>query len=394
MNLAVVGCGYVAEFYAKTLGNYPALRLAGAYDSNAANLDAFVRLTSARRFGSLDELLADAGVDLVVNLTNPRSHFEVTRRSLEAGKHVYSEKPLGMTTAEAVQLADLAERRGLYLSSAPCSLLSETAQTLWHAIRSGVIGKVRLVYGNFDDGMIAPRLTPWIWVNESGMPWPAKDEFEVGCTVEHAGYILTWLGAFFGPARTVTSFASCQLPDKGIPVDVMAPDFTVGCIEYGDGVVARITCGLVAPRDKSLTIVGDDGVLFVGNVRHDAAPVYLRPAQRTPLQGRIVRRLQWLDRFLEARMITTGTDVLCQRRYSLSQRPPVRVVSYGKPVDFLRGPAEMAEAIQAGRPCRLSARFGAHLVELVERLQYPVRFGSDKQLDTTFPPIEPMDWAR
>jgi predicted dehydrogenase len=393
MNLAVVGCGYVAEFYAKTLSNYPSLRIVSAYDLKDRNLDAFVRLAGCRKMESLEAILSDAGVDLVINLTNPRSHFEVTRRSLEAGKHVYSEKPLGMTTAEATQLADLADQRGLYLSSAPCSLLSETAQTLWHAIRSGAIGKVRLVYANFDDGMIAPRLEPWAWLNQGGVPWPAKDEFEVGCTFEHAGYLLTWLGAFFGPATSITSFASCQLPDKGIPVDVMAPDFSVGCIEYGDGVVARLTCGIVGPRDKSLTIIGDDGTLFVGHVRHDAGPVFLRRAERTPWHARFAHRLAWLDRFIEARTTATVTATLFQRQYSLGRRPPDLFVSRRKPVDFMRGPAEMAQAIQEGRPCRLSARFGVHLVESVERLQYPGRFGSPA-LDTSFSPIEPLDWAR
>ena len=80
--------------------------------------------------------------------------------------------------------------------------------------------------------MIAPKLSPWSWRNESGVPWPAKDEFEVGCTYEHAGYILTWLAAFFGPATQGDLVCLVPDPDKGIAVDVMAPDFTVGCIEY------------------------------------------------------------------------------------------------------------------------------------------------------------------
>ena len=93
--------------------------------------------------------------------------------------------------------------------------------------------------------MIAPQMEPWTWMNSVGTPWPAKDEFEVGCTYEHAGYFLSWLLTFFGPARRVTSFASCQIPDKGIEVNEMAPDFTCGCIEFGNGVVARAVSRLV-----------------------------------------------------------------------------------------------------------------------------------------------------
>ena len=75
MNIAMVGCGYVAEFYGKTLGNYPKLQMVGAYDNNEKNLQAFCRRWSARPYTSMKQLLEDASVQLVLNLTNPRSHY-------------------------------------------------------------------------------------------------------------------------------------------------------------------------------------------------------------------------------------------------------------------------------------------------------------------------------
>lgn len=394
MKFAIVGCGYVSELYVKTLANHPELTLAGAYDTNDANLKAFLQLAPVKAYRDLDELCADPEIGLVVNLTNPRSHFEVTRRCLAARKHVYSEKPLGMTTAEATALAELADAQGLMLSSAPCSLLSEPAQTLGHAIRSGVIGRIRLVYANFDDGLIAPAMKPWTWRNGVGVPWPAKDEFEVGCTYEHAGYQLTWLAAFFGPVTRVTSFASCQIPDKGIPVDHMAPDFTVGCLEYGNGVVARLTCGLVAPRDKSLTIVGDDGVLFVGSVRDETAAVMVQARTMTRAQALLERVfLRPIDRFLSARAPWPGTHAFFQRRYVLGKAAPRRFAGESKRVDFMRGPGEMCEALREGRPSRLSSRLGVHVVELAERLQYPERFRDRPVVTSTFAPIAPVAWA-
>jgi len=394
MNIAFVGCGYVAGMYARTLEFHQNLKLAGAFDTNAANLDSFIANWPSKRFASLDELLGDAGVDAVLNLTNPRSHFEINRRCLEAGKHVYCEKPLALTAVEAVALAQLAAERRLNLSSAPCSVLSETAQTLGHAIRSNAIGRVRLVYANFDDGMIAPRQAPWNWRDDRGVAWPARDEFETGCTYEHAGYVLTWLCAFFGPARRVTAFSSVQIPDKGIAVDSMAPDFSVGCVEFGDGIVARVTCGLVAPRDKSLTIVGDDGVLTVGNVRDDAGPVFVRNYAKNRIEDGVARRMRPLVRWLEARLPASAIDMLLARRYSLADAVPGAVVAKEKPVDFLLGPSEMADAIASGRRPRLSAGFGAHIVEIVEALQYPERFQFRKELTTTFEPIAPMPWAQ
>jgi predicted dehydrogenase len=388
MNIAIVGCGYVAEFYGKTLSNYPELKLVGAYDRNGENLQSFCNRWPARPFASFQELLNDPSVELILNLTNPRNHYELTKRCIEAGKPVYSEKPLAMDAASARELVELAKQNNVYLASAPCSLLSETAQTVSKALREGVVGQVRLVYANFDDGMIAPKLSPWLWQNESGVAWPARDEFEVGCTYEHAGYVLTWLAAFFGPALKVTAFASCLIRDKGIAVGTMAPDFTVGCIEYGDGVVARVTCGLVAPKDKSLTIIGDDGVLAVPDVRNDMCPVYVRKMPTNRWRGAIERRLNNWRRALN--IPGSEVDWRFWNRYPLVGNNPGRFVSQGKPVDFCRGPAELADAIEEKRPCRLSAQLGWHITELIESLQYPERFGFHRKLSSSFDPIQPL----
>ena len=72
VNLAIIGCGYVAEFYGKTLGNYPELKLVGVYDRNESNKQAFRRLWPAKKYADLEELLADSAVEMVLNLTNPR----------------------------------------------------------------------------------------------------------------------------------------------------------------------------------------------------------------------------------------------------------------------------------------------------------------------------------
>jgi predicted dehydrogenase len=298
-----------------------------------------------------------------------------------------------MEPAAAKELVDLAKKRNVYLASAPCSMLGETAQTIWKVLREGVIGKIRLVYANFDDGMIGPKTSPWIWRNEAGVPWPAKDEFEVGCTFEHAGYFLTWLAAFFGPAQYVTSFASCQIPDKGISVERMAPDFSVGCIEYADNIVARVTCSIVAPLDKSLTIIGDDGVIFTGNLRDDLSPVYIRRTAVGRLDGTIDRCLNPCRRWLEAALNAipwSGKEWRMQRKYTFIRRPPRTFASKAKQVDFCRGPAEMVDAIRGKRPTRMSAELGLHITELVEALQYPERSGCKRKIESSFAAIQPL----
>ena len=275
MNIAIVGCGFISSSYVETLSNHQNLQLKGVYDRVPERMEQLCQHYKLQKFGSLTEILDDDDIEIVVNLTNPRSHYDISKQCLEAGKHVYSEKPLTIDLDNARALVDLANTKGLLLASAPCSMLGETAQTIARALRQNLIGKVRLVYASYEGGMVHKNRAWQQNISPAGAVWPAKDEFELGCTFEHAGYYLNWLAAFFGPAQRITAYSSCQLPDKEIPVDNMAPDFSVGMIEYKDGVVARVTHGIIAPGERSFTIVGDEGVLYTNESQGYASPVAL-----------------------------------------------------------------------------------------------------------------------
>jgi predicted dehydrogenase len=379
MNIAFVGCGFVAGFYARTMHNHPRLKLVGVMDRDPRRAAHFADFYGVPCYRSFEELLADDAVQIVVNLTNPGSHYEVSRASLEAGKHVYSEKPLSTDFTQACELVELAERRGLYLSSAPCNVLGDSAQTVWKALRENAIGPVRLVYAELDDGLIH-RMRYRRWKSEHGVPWPSKDEFEVGCTLEHAGYYLTWLAAFFGPAESVTAFASCQIPDKetDVPLDVIAPDFSVAAIRFRSGVVARITCSIVAPHDHRLRIFGDDGVLSVEECWNYRSPVYLK------------RRTRWAL-FMEKFPLASTVLGLDGKRYPLLKVAEQRHRYSGTHMmDFARGVAELEAAISERRPSRLSAQFTLHVNEIVLTMQNPGLMGCPRLLTSSFEPMEPM----
>ncbi|PMB01269.1 oxidoreductase [Fischerella thermalis CCMEE 5268] len=374
-SIAIVGCGYVADYYLKTLSLHPQLRIVGVMDrisERAYKLAAYYAIP--RVYSSLTELLDDEEVDIVLNLTNPSSHYSVSQACLAAGKHVYSEKPLAMQMWQAEELVKLAKQQDLYLSSAPCSLLSETAQTIWKALRENQIGTVRLVYAEMDDGLV--HLMPYKrWVSESGTPWPYKDEFEVGCTLEHAGYYVTWLTAFFGPAQSVSAFSSCLIPDKqtDIPLDTKAPDFSVACIKFASGVVARLTCSIVAPHDHSLKIIGDTGILGIHDSWYYGAPVYIRRSiniRRKRLEG------------------------VWKQNYRLVKPAPYLGHKGAQRMDFCRGVADMAAAMIEKRPCRLSPEFCLHNNEIVLAIHNSLDTGSAYKLTTTFEPIKPMPWAK
>jgi len=383
MRIAIVGCGYVADMYLSLLKNHPVLELAGVTDRDPARSGRLASGYGTKDYGSLDRLLADASVPVVLNLTNPRNHAEVSRVCLDAGKHVYSEKPLATEWTEAVDLVERAERLGLTIVSAPSTVLGEAAQTAWKAVRDGRIGKPLLAYAEIDDGMVHKENIR-AWLSASGNPWPFQDEFEVGCTLEHAGYYVSWLAAIFGPAESVTSFASRQIVDKGTdaPLDPPdTPDFSVGCIRFRSGVVARLTCSIIAAHDHSLRIFGDGGTLRVHEAWDFASPVTISRWNKYTFRA--------AKRPILARLVGLGPKTI-----PLVRRPDVRSdMPGGNRLDFCRGVVDLVESIRDHRPCRISPRFSLHVNEIVLTLQEPGKMGSPRQLTTTFEPVEPMPWA-
>lgn len=359
MKIAIVGCGFVADYYMLTLANHPELELVGAFDRDEVARRRFAAHFGVPMFDSFDALLSTSGAELLLNLTNPSSHYDVTKAGLLAGLHVYSEKPLAMAIAEAEELVSIARERGLQLAAAPCSYLGEAATALGREIATGRIGEVRLVYAEMEDGMVF-RERHAEWQSPSGAPWPSRDEFAVGATLEHAGYYLSWLCAFFGPVVEVTAFAARCFDDKGTgqPPEELANDLSVSCLRFSSGVVARLSCGLVAPKDRSLHVIGNEGILSLTEAWDYASPIYLRDVTghwqtRPAILGKVFERLargrplrHWLGRRLA---------------YA---RGSARVPGTSSRMDFARGPAVLAAAVEAGRPLEFGADFALHITEL------------------------------
>ncbi len=383
MKIAVVGCGFVADFYMVTLRNYPNLFVKGVYDKSGERKQRFANYYSVSQYNGLDDILNDSEVQIVLNLTNPRNHYEVTKACLQAGKHVYSEKPLAMHIDQARELVDLAKDKNLYLSGAPCSVLGESAQTIWSQLRKNSIGKVRLVYAELDDGLVH-KMRYKKWLSESGTPWPFKDEFEVGCTLEHAGYYITWLVAFFGPVVKVTPFASCLIVDKETDVELgeQGADFSVVCLEFESGVVARLTCSIVAPHDHTLRIFGDNGILSTEECWNYASPVKIK---------RLTKLALWAEKYPLITAVFGLGAKKCKQVKSTDYQHRYKGTTQ---MDFARGVAEMAEAIEQNRACRLSAEFCLHVNEIVLAIENPQVKGGPHEIQSRFAPMEPMSWAQ
>jgi len=400
LGVAVVGCGNVAPFYCNQFPKHPMLHLVGVMDRNSQRSSAFAAYYAVRKYGSLDDVLNDGKVQLVINLTNPRSHFAVSSACLAAGKHVYSEKPLAMSFSEGQRLIELARNNNKLIASAPCRVLGETAQTMWKALREEVIGKVRAAYAEMDNCLLC-RLPYKEWINELGIPWPYKDEFAVGCTIEHAGYAVSWLTAFFGPIDTVTAFGTCQIQDlkTECDLDTLPPDLTVACLKFKSGVVARLTSSWIAPRDNSVRIFGDTGILSTANMSSPRSRVYVARYKGIKIGSKRIEGILQKQRYPLVKPKSSQSSVIKACRnvarspQQIARAIRARFFHLRKRVDFCIGPAELASAVCEQRPCRLAPEYCLHTTEVVLAIHNALETGSNYKVQTNFAAIEPMPWA-
>lgn len=352
MNVAIVGCGSIAERYAACIGAYEALALVGVTDTVPERAAALASAFGVTRFESLDELLADDAVELVVNLTVPGAHASVTAAALEAGKHVHSEKPVALGYGEARELVELAQTTGRRLSSSPATLLGEAQQTAWKVVRDGALGEVRVVYAEANWGRI-----------ESWHPAP-QSLYAVGPLVDVGVYPLTILTAMFGPVRRVVAYATTLEPERvtlsGEHFVPGAPDFVVSMLEL-ENVVARLTTTFW--------------------VRHGTQ----RGMEFHGADGRSLHLASFQD--FDARL-----DLTTDAGETYSPVPLLREPFPG--TDWARPLAELAEAIAEGRPHRASAEQAAHVVEVMEAIARSQAAGSPVEVSSEFEPPQPMAWAR
>ncbi len=351
LKTVIVGCGNIATAYAQQISKYDGIELCGFYDLTPERAQEFASKYGGKAFPSLDEVLADPEIRLIVNLTIHHAHVEVITRSLEAGKHVHSEKPLATSAAEAKSLVELAESKGLRLSSAPSTFLGEAVQTLAREIRSGKTGQLRVLYAEINHGRI-----------ESWHPNPAPF-YEVGPVWDVAVYPLGVWAALCGPMRKVTATGHRLLADRqtkdGVDFTINTPDFYTAMIEFESGTVGRLTTNFyVKPskQDASMEFHGDAGSLFLGS-----SYMFNAAVEYAEFGG------------------------------SFEPVPPARPPFDG--VEFARGVEDLAEAIDQDRPHRCAARMAQHIVDVIEAIHTSAREERPVMVTSTFSPPEPMPWA-
>ncbi len=249
VGVAVVGCGAIAQHYARSVLTRPdKVRLLGGYDIIPERTHDFVEKYGGCAYPDYAAVLGDDAVHIILNLTTHQAHAEVTGPALEAGKHVHSEKPLACTREEGLRLIELARANPVRLSCSPFTFLGEAQQTFIKAVRDGCIGNVLVAYSEMNWGAIErnnPRPVPFLQKGAGPM-------LDVGV------YALTVLTAALGAVERVTGFARIvqpervirKGPDAGQRFRVETPDQVVGGLEFANGTLGRITASFRDGKSK------------------------------------------------------------------------------------------------------------------------------------------------
>ncbi len=238
IGIGIIGCGAIFPAYVKGIRPFPFLDLRAIADMDKTRAKEQAEAFEIPRALTVEELLQDPDIEIVVNLTVPQSHAPINIAALKAGKHAYCEKPLGLTRDEAVESVAVAEARGLRIGSAPDTFLGGGIQTARKAIDDGLIGE--------------PVAATAFWLShghESWHPSPAFYYLKGGGPVFDMGpYYLTALVNLLGPARRVSGSTAITFPTRtitseplnGTVVPVEIPTHVAGTVDFANGAIASV----------------------------------------------------------------------------------------------------------------------------------------------------------
>lgn len=329
IKVGIIGCGNIFGSYAQVNKVYHQIEIVGCADIIPEKAKAAETEFGIKAYNSPEELLANDEIEIVVNITVPKVHAQVDKEILNAGKHVFSEKPLGVNLEEAKEVLDLAKEKGLRVGCAPDTFIGGGLQTAMKVLREGWIGKVVGVSANCAYG--------------GPMGWHPNPDFfykqGAGPLLDLGPYYITGLIAMFGPIKSVTAVCAKQAPKKlvtfpiervGEYIDVEVPQHMNAIFEFYDDVTACFTLSFDAPggnKSPRYEIYGSKGTLYAPDPNAYGAPVLMH------LTGQEEVKLPFTHNFTES---MRGLGV-----------------------------ADMAMAIKENRPHRASGELAYHALDVM-----------------------------
>lgn len=353
VKVGVIGCGAISRAYFTGAQDYPILEIVACADINPEAAQKAGETYGIAKVYTVDELLADPEIELVLNLTIPQAHAAINRRILEAGKHGYCEKPFALDREEGRAALKLASEKGLRLGCAPDTVLGEGIQTCRDLIDQGAIGDIigatAFCVGRGHEHW---HPNPAFYYHVGGGPL-----FDMG------PYYLTALITLMGEATAVSAMNKTTFPEReiltqphqGTKVKVETPTHLSGNIRFANGAIATTLFSFDVFGHHHLPIIeifGTTGTLTVPDPNG------------------------------------FGGKVILRKRDAKDQEEMAHTYTHGGKRSI--GLADMAEAIRQNRPHRASGELALHVLDIMQAFHESEREGRQIALSTHCPKPEPL----
>jgi predicted dehydrogenase len=351
--VGVIGCGNISAAYFEAGNTFDILDIVACADIVHDRAEAKAAEHHIPRACSVEELLADPEIEIVVNLTIPKAHAEVGLAALEAGKSVHNEKPLATTCEDGRRLLELARDKGLLIGCAPDTFLGGGLQTCRKLIDDGWIGE--------------PIATTAFMVCHGHENWHPDPEFYYqpggGPMFDMGPYYLTALVHLMGPVRRVTGSARITFPERiitsqpkyGTRIEVEVPTHVVGVMDFANGAVGTIITSfdVWAARLPRIEVYGTEGSMAVPDPNGFGGPVLVRRADAN----------EW-------------STVPLTHGYTKQSRGI--------------GVADMAHALRSGRPHRANGDLAYHVLDIMHAFHQASEEERHIELTSTCSRPEPL----
>ena len=361
--IGILGCGVISRTYAADIqAFYPQLKIAACADILPASARKLAEEFRIPRACTPEEMLADDSLEIIINLTPPQFHVSLNRQIIEAGKHLFSEKPFAQTTKEAEELVSLAAERGVRVGCAPDTFLASGLQSVRYYLDAGLIGRPFFVTANMTS------FGPETW-HPNPVPFYSKGS---GPLYDMAPYYLSALVALLGPVESIGAFSAKPKetrhiyvgPKAGTDIPAEIPTHYSSILRMRSGAVVNLNVSFDIYRSSlpMFEIYGDSGTLTYPDPNFGGG---------TP---KVYRKEQYTD------TIYQHTPDAEKRRETFRELPELftRAKDYSRGIGVL----DLANAIASDEKNRASGEMIIHITEAIEGMMKSAESGEFYQMRT------------
>lgn len=382
LRIGVVGCGTISQtYFPNIVEHYKNLELVACADLIEERVMLAHEKYNIPRVCTAEEMVQMDDIDLIVNLTTPDVHYYINKLAIEAGKHVYCEKPLAIEFEDAKEIVELAKKHGVRAVAAPDTFMGGGIQTVREMIDNDMIGRVV----GFTANMTASGHEIWHPNAKFYYQYGASPMFDMG------PYYITALINFLGPIKRVSCFATVGREERKILGEMFKPEVPThytAIVEFANGATGTMMMSLEV-WDTDLpymelfgttgSISATDPNMFNGSVKYYNGK-------------KLVELVESVNEPHPAKLIT-----MVRNQKSFSENYPLTFASDPSPFMNLRGLglSDLAEYILTGRECHLREDVCLHVVEALNAFHKSMETGAAYEMTTTCerPMIMNKEWG-